>query len=311
MSKKSTKSGKKKNNLPYSEKKLIEQQKEINKKKAEKKEKITRIVIPAVALLIVAALVALIVILSTREQPKSDESSVAESSSAQSSENSEVSEMSAAEETKQELDISPSHVAEIDIKDYGTIKLELFSDAAPITVANFEKLANDGFYNGLTFHRIMEGFMMQGGDPNGNGSGGSGENIKGEFSANGWENPISHLRGVISMARKASDMDSASSQFFIVQKDHTEDLDGIYAAFGRVTEGMDIVDRICEEAEPTDSNGTIPQDKQPVINSITVTPVSSTETSEETEPTDGESEVLVASDEVAMVDDVVSEEITE
>ena len=157
---------------------------------------------------------------------------------------------------------------EITIKDYGTIKAELDPEQAPITVENFISLAEDGFYDGLTFHRIMDGFMMQGGDPKGNGTGGSGETIKGEFSGNGVDNDISHTRGTISMAR-STDPDSASSQFFIVQSDSTF-LDGDYAAFGHVTEGMDIVDKICKEAKPTDDNGSIKADEQPVIESIRI-----------------------------------------
>ena len=160
------------------------------------------------------------------------------------------------------------YTAVIDIADYGAITLELDGDSAPLTVANFVKLAKDGFYDGLTFHRIMDGFMMQGGDPNGNGTGGSDETIPGEFSANGYDNPISHTRGTISMAR-ASDPNSASSQFFICQADSTF-LDGNYAAFGHVTEGMDVVDAICADAQPTDDNGTIPPEAQPIINSITI-----------------------------------------
>lgn len=161
-----------------------------------------------------------------------------------------------------------THHAEIDIQDYGTITVELDGNAAPMTVQNFMDLANDGFYDGLTFHRIIAGFMMQGGDPNGNGTGGSGENIKGEFSANGVDNTLSHTRGAISMARSAA-FDSASSQFFIMHQDYTS-LDGQYAVFGYVTDGMDIVDDICESAKPTDNNGTIPAAEQPVINSITI-----------------------------------------
>lgn len=170
------------------------------------------------------------------------------------------------------LDVSTplegTHHAEIVIKDYGTIELELDADTAPLTVTNFVKLAQEGFYDGLTFHRIMDGFMMQGGDPNGDGTGGSDENVKGEFSSNGVENDISHVRGVISMAR-ATDPDSGSSQFFIVQSD-SEFLDGDYAAFGKVTEGMDIVDEICASAQPTDNNGSIPSDEQPVIEKVAV-----------------------------------------
>ena len=160
------------------------------------------------------------------------------------------------------------YTAVIDIADYGAITLELDGDSAPLTVANFVKLAKDGFYDGLTFHRIMDGFMMQGGDPNGNGTGGSDETIPGEFSANGYDNPISHTRGTISMAR-AQDPNSASSQFFICQADSTF-LDGSYAAFGRVTDGMDVVDAICADAQPTDDNGTIPPEAQPVINRVTI-----------------------------------------
>lgn len=159
------------------------------------------------------------------------------------------------------------HVA-ITVRDYGTITVELDADAAPITVQNFLDLADSGFYDGLTFHRIIEGFMIQGGDPEGTGMGGSDKTIKGEFSANGVENPLSHTRGAISMARSSA-MDSASSQFFIVQKDSTF-LDGQYACFGYVTDGMDVVDAIAADAQPTDGNGTIPADQQPVIESVKV-----------------------------------------
>lgn len=158
--------------------------------------------------------------------------------------------------------------AVIDIKDYGKISLELDADTAPITVTNFVKLAKEGFYDGLTFHRIIKGFMMQGGDPLGTGTGGSDEEIKGEFAQNGVKNDISHVRGVISMARSQL-FDSASSQFFIVHEDSTF-LDGQYAGFGHVTEGMDIVDKICEETPVIDNNGTVAEGKKPVINTITI-----------------------------------------
>lgn len=158
--------------------------------------------------------------------------------------------------------------AEIDVKDYGVIKLELDADAAPITVTNFVNLAKSGFYDGLTFHRIISGFMIQGGDPLGNGTGGSENTIKGEFSNNGVENNISHVRGTISMAR-SMDNDSASSQFFIVHEDSTF-LDGDYAAFGNVTEGMDVVDAICEAVSVEDDNGTVAAENQPVITSIKI-----------------------------------------
>ena len=159
--------------------------------------------------------------------------------------------------------------AVIDVKDYGVIKLDLYPDVAPKTVANFKKLTESGFYDGLTFHRIMEGFMIQGGDPKGNGTGGSNEEIFGEFTANGFTNNLSHTRGVISMARNSVSMDSASSQFFIVQQDSTF-LDGQYASFGKVTEGMEVVDQITKDAKPIDNNGTIPSAQQPVINSIAI-----------------------------------------
>lgn len=160
------------------------------------------------------------------------------------------------------------HHVTIDVQDYGTISLELDADTAPISVTNFINLANEGFYDDLTFHRIISGFMIQGGDPNGNGTGGSEKTIKGEFSANGVENDISHVRGVISMAR-ANDPDSGSSQFFIVHEDSTF-LDGQYAAFGHVTDGMDVVDAICEAVPVQDNNGTVAAADQPVITAVTV-----------------------------------------
>ena len=159
--------------------------------------------------------------------------------------------------------------AEINIKDYGVIKLELDADSAPITVTNFVNLVNDKFYDGLTFHRIIDGFMIQGGDPLGNGTGGSDKTIKGEFKNNGVENNISHTRGTISMARSQAN-DSASSQFFIVQSDSTF-LDGSYAGFGHVTSGMEIVDKICKDTKTEDDNGTVEKENQPVIESIKIT----------------------------------------
>ena len=173
-----------------------------------------------------------------------------------------------ASEEEQETVSYGMHHVEITVKDYGTISLELDGDAAPITVENFLKLASDGFYDGLTFHRIMSGFMIQGGDPNGDGTGGSDENIKGEFALNGVENNLSHTRGAVSMAR-AMAMDSASSQFFIVHEDSTF-LDGQYACFGYVTEGMEVVDAICEATPVLDDNGTVAPENQPVIESVKV-----------------------------------------
>lgn len=166
------------------------------------------------------------------------------------------------------LDSEKTYYADIDIENYGVITIQLDQEAAPITCANFVELAESGFYDGLTFHRIISDFMMQGGDPAGDGTGGSENNIVGEFSSNGYENDLSHKRGVISMAR-SSDPNSASSQFFICHKD-SDHLDGDYAAFGMVTNGMDVVDKVCKKAEPTDSNGTIPANAQPVITSITI-----------------------------------------
>ena len=162
---------------------------------------------------------------------------------------------------------APHPVVTIEMKDRGTIKVELYPEHAPNTVANFVTLVQEGFYDGLTFHRIMTGFMIQGGCPEGTGFGGSGTEIKGEFSANGVDNTISHVRGVISMAR-STPYDSASSQFFIVHQDSTF-LDGQYAGFGRVTEGMEGVDAICSSV-PQGENGAVAAADQPVITSITI-----------------------------------------
>ena len=163
---------------------------------------------------------------------------------------------------------SGKHLVEIEVENYGTIKVELDGDAAPITVENFLKLVGEGFYDGLTFHRIIDGFMIQGGDPKGNGTGGSDEKIKGEFAANGVDNPIEHVRGTISMARSQKN-DSASSQFFIVHEDSPH-LNGMYAAFGHVVEGMEVVDQLCEDTPVQDGNGTVAKEDQPVITSIKV-----------------------------------------
>lgn len=161
-----------------------------------------------------------------------------------------------------------SYTAVIEVDGYGTITVELDAAAAPMTTENFVSLAQEGFYDGLTFHRIIEGFMIQGGDPYGDGTGGSEQTIQGEFSANGVENNLSHTRGAISMAR-SNDYNSASSQFFIVHEDSTF-LDGNYAAFGYVMEGMEVVDAICADAEPIDGNGFIAPEKQPVIQGINI-----------------------------------------
>ena len=164
--------------------------------------------------------------------------------------------------------LSGLHHAEIEINDYGTISLELDADTAPVSVTNFVTLAKEGFYDGLTFHRIISGFMIQGGDPLGNGTGGSDTELKGEFSSNGVENNIAHERGVIPMAR-SQNPDSASSQFFIMHQDSPH-LDGDYAAFGHVTSGIEIVDQICENTPVQDDNGTVDAGDQPVIKTIRV-----------------------------------------
>ena len=175
--------------------------------------------------------------------------------------------------------LTGKHYVEIDVENYGLIAVELNADVAPITVENFLNLARSGFYDGLTFHRIMEGFMIQGGDPDGNGSGGSDSTIKGEFIRNGVYNTLSHTRGAISMARVGASTDeedeayynTASSQFFIVQSDkHAETLDGRYAIFGYVTSGMEVVDAITAAANPIDGNGTIVAAEQPVMRSVRV-----------------------------------------
>lgn len=152
----------------------------------------------------------------------------------------------------------------ITMKDGGVMKGELYPETAPITVANFRKLADQHFYDGLIFHRVIRGFMIQGGDPTGTGMGGPGWNIKGEFAQNGVKNDLKHTRGVMSMAR-AMDPDSAGSQFFIMHKDAPY-LDGAYAAFGRITEGLDELDRIAE----TRTNGEDRPYEDQVIESIVV-----------------------------------------
>ena len=170
------------------------------------------------------------------------------------------------EKTKKTKTLKGNYQVEIKIKDYGTIYAEIDADTAPITVTNFVNLCKNHFYDGLTFHRIIKDFMIQGGDPNGDGTGGSEETIKGEFTDNGVENPLKHTRGALSMAR-SQDNDSASSQFFIVQKTASH-LDGQYAVFGYVYEGMDIVDKICDDVQVEDNNGSVAKENQPVIESI-------------------------------------------
>lgn len=161
-----------------------------------------------------------------------------------------------------------THHAEMVIKNYGTVKIELYGDQAPLTVENFVNLCNKGFYDGLTFHRYVKDFVLQGGDPEGTGLGGCESSVKGEFSANGVKNTIKHKKGVISMARNQFDFNSASSQFFICLKNScSDDLDGQYAAFGKITEGMDIIDKLCADLTESDC---LPKDQQPVIETIKV-----------------------------------------
>ena len=204
--------------------------------------------------IVVVAIVIIAAVVLTQKAPST-------TSGAQNSANPTVT-TSAETYTPPALEKDVTYTARIDVKDYGTITVELDQSVAPVTCANFVELANSGFYDGLTFHRIEPGFVIQGGDPNGNGTGGSEHDIVGEFAENGYKNDLSHVRGTISMAR-ANDPNSASSQFFIMHQDNTG-LDGKYAAFGTVTDGMDVVDAICEDA----SNGTLSEN--PVINSVTI-----------------------------------------
>ena len=213
-------------------------------------------IIGIVAVILVAA-VALFLILGGKDEPAQNTNPTTVTESAPSAAN--------------EIEAKATHNVTIEIENYGTITAELYGEVAPITVENFVKLVGEGFYDGLTFHRIIDGFMIQGGDPRGNGTGGSDQNIKGEFKANGVDNPITHQRGVLSMARSSA-YDSASSQFFIMHQ-VSPWLDGQYAAFGCVLEGMDVVDAICANTPVTDGNGTVAKANQPKITSIKVTEV--------------------------------------
>ncbi|MDE5758602.1 MAG: peptidylprolyl isomerase [Allobaculum sp.] len=205
-------------------------------------------------------------------------SSTSSTTSSQSS--SESTSQSSSSVAKQDHSIpgGQQYEAVITIEGYDTpIVFDMDEGIAPETVDNFVSLAQSGFYDGLTLHRIMEGFMIQGGDPRGNGTGGSSHQITGEFASNGFDNSLKHVRGTVSMAR-STDPDSASSQFFIVQEDSSS-LDGQYAAFGTVVSGMETVDAIAAAAEPTDDNGTIEKEAQPIITSIVVTKKDPTNTS--------------------------------
>ena len=162
-------------------------------------------------------------------------------------------------------------IVTIEMNNGDVMKAELYPEVAPNTVNNFISLVNRGYYDGIIFHRVIRGFMIQGGDPNGDGTGGSKDTIKGEFSSNGVDNPLKHTRGVISMTRSQSN-DSASSQFFIMHED-APSLDGEYAAFGCAYSGMEIVDKICNDVKTEDNNGTVLKKNQPVIESIICTKV--------------------------------------
>ena len=160
------------------------------------------------------------------------------------------------------------HTVEVVIKDYGTVTLDIDADTAPITASNFLNLAKKGFYNNLTVYRAIDGFAIYCGDPNKNGTGTSGETITGEFNSNGYNNPLSNVRGAVGMARGIN-KNSASCQFYILQNDVTY-LDGEFAVFGSVISGMEIVDRIASTAQVTGSDGHITVDNQPVISSVKV-----------------------------------------
>lgn len=177
------------------------------------------------------------------------------------------------EETTPKTEGIGKYSAVITVENYGEIHLSLDGDTAPITVQNFIDLASKGFYDGLTFHRVVQGFVIQGGDPSADGTGGSGKTITGEFSSNGYENNISHSRGVISMARLGNDYNSATSQFFIVLDDSAKSsLDGLYASFGKVTKGMEVVDKIASETKVDDYySGLVAKQNQPKISSVKVT----------------------------------------
>ena len=254
-------------------KKLAQEQRAAQRKKEERKNLIKNICKFGIPALAVVALVVLIIWdpfskITGNDLFTGSETGSTSSDNTSTNNNNSGTQSTEGTYTPKALDEKLTYYADIKIKDYGTITVKLDQKSAPISAANFVALAEDGFYDGLTFHRIIEGFMMQGGDPDGNGTGGSDKNIVGEFTANGYDNKLSHTRGAISMARSGA-MNSASSQFFIVHEDSTH-LDGQYAAFGYVTEGIEIVDKVCEDSQPTDNNGTIKADEQPVINSITI-----------------------------------------
>ncbi len=272
--------GKKRKNSNYVTEKKIKAREEALK--AQKAYKTKKLIITIVALVLAAAcLVTGIILISNAVENKRAEDAKKQEELDKQKEQINLMNALGNDKPTEESDVNSSfkvtHRATIEVNGYGTVNLDLYGEEAPETVNNFVKLASNGFYNGLTFHRIMSGFMAQGGCPKGNGTGGNvvdGKevNIKGEFSKNGVENDVKHVRGTISMAR-GDKYNSASSQFFIVHKTsqgNSLSLDNNYAAFGMVTSGMNVIDKICYYADPTDNNGTIAKNNQPVIKSITV-----------------------------------------
>ncbi len=269
------------------ENKKMAQERRAKQREKERQLSKMKTILPILAVIIIVAIIIGVVVANRKNnsaneaQSETTASSVQNSSSQEAADSTEAAGTGSTEAEGNIVEFKASSIdgcydiskddltyAQIKVKDYGTITMALDSTVAPISVENFVSLAKDGFYDGLTFHRIIDGFMIQGGDPQGNGTGGSDKTIKGEFSGNKVENPITHVRGAVSMAR-SQDPDSASSQFFIVQTDSNY-LDGQYAGFGYVTDGMDIVDQICKDAKPTDQNGSIAAADQPVIETITI-----------------------------------------
>ncbi len=232
-------------------------------------------------------------------------SSGGNTSGSESSTDSQSNETNAVDIKEWRTSVEATDYAIIDIKDYGTITVALDEKTAPITVANFKELAESGFYDGLTFHRIISGFMMQGGAS----SNDSAENIKGEFASNGVYNDLSHVRGAISMAR-TDDYDGGSSQFFIVHQDSTY-LDTEYAAFGYVVDGMNVVDAVCSAAAPTDGNGTISYADQPIINYVKILTTEEYENqSESSSAVLSDDASYESSDETMDISNVANEEIS-
>ena len=245
-----------------------ERRRQIEQEEAAKRKRQNKLVLGTVAGALAILLIVVGIIFATRPKESSAPADDTTTSGAPKAEDIDMTPLAGDpldyQPTETETDLvrmTVSYTTQGGEKQQGDIYIRLFPDVAPITVANFRSLVASGFYNGLTFHRIMPGFVIQGGDPDGDGTGGSGTNIKGEFSANGVENNLSHTRGVFSMARGSYSMDSASSQFFIVLDDSAiYSLDGSYASFGYVVSGMETVDAIAAVELITVSS----QSKKPV-----------------------------------------------